>query len=242
MSNETNVLILGNHGSSLSTLADRVRSMGFRAVRAKTPQDAIDLAQERGFRFSVALVQPELATFEVASAFDDLRHRTDSHDLVVLATGIRPSTEERERLRAGGVELAIWQPVTDHALQFQLNRAAGRDRTAALRENQRVPTDWTTRVMVAGRAKSASLYSLSGGGAYLATNRPSLRGAEMAIDLPLPSGVLSVLGKVIYTNVPGNLHRSHLPTGMGVRFVRTPGTDREAICQSVEQEAAHYFV
>jgi hypothetical protein len=26
------------------------------------------------------------------------------------------------------------------------------------------------------------------------------------------------VGVVVYTNVPGNLHRSNLPVGMGVRF------------------------
>jgi len=69
-----------------------------------------------------------------------------------------------------------------------------------------------------GREKEALVYSVSPGGAFLATPRPSMRGARVSVQLPLPAGNLSLDGRVLYTNVPGNLQRPDLPVGMGVAF------------------------
>lgn len=242
MQEEPAILILGSHGAPMSSLADRIRQLGFRAIRAKTPRDALDLAQERGFRFPVGLIDSELPAPDLAQALSDLRRHSNSPDLVFLATGHPPDAAERRRLAQAGVEIALWHPVMDNALLFHLNRAVSHDPAVSLRGEQRVPTDWTTRAFVTGREKRVSVYSLSAGGAFLATRRPSQRGCALAIDLPLPSGVVSVLGEVVYTNVPGNLHRRCLPDGMGVRFLRTSATDRDAIGESVLETAARYLV
>jgi CheY-like chemotaxis protein len=238
---ETTVLVLGDHGLSLSDLSERIRSFGFRAVRAKTPQDALELAAERGYRFSAALIEASLPALDLGPALDRIRSRAGTPGMVLIATGAMPDAAERERLRGAGVHTALWQPVGDHALLFHLNRATGEE-GRHLRAAQRVPTEWRTRVMVAGRAKPASVYSLSSGGAYLATERPSMRGAELAIDLPLAEGTVSVLGRVVYTNVTGNLKRAHLPTGMGVAFVRTPPADADAISEGVAEIASRFYV
>ena len=65
--------------------------------------------------------------------------------------------------------------------------------------------------------------------ALLGIARVPLTHAEVAIDLPLPEGTLNLLGRVLYTNVPGNRQRAQLPVGMGVLFVRTPPSDHAAI-------------
>ena len=60
--------------------------------------------------------------------------------------------------------------------------------------------------------------------------------------LPLPSGRVSLLGRVLYTNVPGNLKRDHLPTGMGIAFVRTPPDQAAALESEVDGMAARFYV
>lgn len=235
------MLVLGDHGMALSELSDRIRGFGFRAVRAKTPHDALDLASERGYRFDAALIDSRLAAMDLSSALSEIQSRAGTREMIVLATGTEPDATDRARLREAGVSHALWQPIGDHALLFHLNRATSID-GAHFRAAQRVPTEWQTRVMVAGRPKPASVYSLSQGGAFLATARPSMRGAELALDLPLATGRVTVLGRVLYTNVPGNLKRSYLPTGMGIGFLRTPRDEADAIGSGVAEIASHYFV
>jgi hypothetical protein len=130
----------------------------------------------------------------------------------------RPDEEGLSRLRDAGAERALWDPVCDHTLRFVLNDTFARRNNSRRRSELRVPTDWSTSILVAGRRKSGRIYTLSTQGCYLATARPSIRGATAVIELPLPSGELRIAGGVVYTNVPGNLQKKKLPTGMALRF------------------------
>jgi hypothetical protein len=49
-----------------------------------------------------------------------------------------------------------------------------------------------------------------------------MRGATISVELPLPAGNVSLNGRVLYTNVPGNLQHDDLPLGMGVAFDSPP--------------------
>lgn len=78
------------------------------------------------------------------------------------------------------------------------------------------------QVFQAGRQKPARVYTLSSGGVYLETPRPTMRGARVEVELTIGAGPVRAAGVVVYTNVPGNLHRSNLPVGMGIRFSDVP--------------------
>jgi hypothetical protein len=78
--------------------------------------------------------------------------------------------------------------------------------------------DLAAQVFQAGRQKPARVYTLSSGGAYLETPRPTMRGARVEVEMAIGAGPVRAVGVVVYTNVPGNLHRTNLPVGMGVRF------------------------
>jgi DNA-binding response OmpR family regulator len=234
------ILILGDECSLLTSLAERIRNLGFRSLRAKTPDHAVDFACERGYRFAVGLLGPGTGSLDLDASLAALRARTRSPSLSFIAVGDRPEDEEIGRLRQAGVRTALWHPIGEHALLFQLNAALGDGDQALLREDERAPTDWISRYHIGGRPKQGKIYSLSGGGAFIATPRPSVRGAQLALELPLPEGPLDLLGQVVYTNVPGNLHRDLLPDGMGVRFVDAPSEHRTAIRHIVSQTLAAY--
>ena len=121
------------------------------------------------------------------------------------------------------MELALWDPIDEHTLRFQANRAlASSEIVRGSRGSLRAPADWPVAVWTGTRRKPARIYSLSAGGAFLSTGRPSLPQARLRIDLPASPGPLRLQARVVMTNVPGNLIRDNLPTGMGVRFEQTP--------------------
>jgi CheY-like chemotaxis protein len=237
---ESCVLVLGEPSTSLSALAENVRRLGFRTVRAKTPPDAVSLAIERRLHYGVALLPADLPVVDLSQALDTLRRAAQSPELTAIATGQMPSEEERGRLRHAGVGLALWEPIGEHALRFYLNRALFPARERVQRGRERMPTDWSARVYTAGRAKPASVYSLSPTGVYLETRRPSQKGAQVAVALQLPDGEVSVAGCVVYTNVPGNLQRRRLPNGMAVHFTEMTELASRALERGVSSCAARF--
>jgi CheY-like chemotaxis protein len=236
------ILVLGGHATPLASLAERMRRLGYSVARAKTPLDALDLSQERGCRFAVALVETTLPVVNLERALSELRARAGEDDLVFIAAGNRPDAERREQLRRADVKLALWEPVGDHALRFQLNRALAGGRPDWLRGDLRIPTEMPVRIFSAGREKRATVYSLSRGGAFLETARPSPTGADLAIELPAPAGNIGVAARVLYTNVPGNLQSSKLPGGMGIRFTEISAATQRAIERTVSERAAFFMV
>jgi len=235
MSNDDRpVLILGQHDPALGDLTERIRGLGYRARRIKTAEEALDVAQERREQARAIVMEADLPALDLSRAVGTLRARlADGRPDAIIAAGSRPDDETLERLRQAHITLALWGTVGDHTLRFQLNRASTEEHLLSLRQDRRIPTEWGAILHVSGRRKHTGLYSLSGGGAYLATPRPSLRGAELAVELPLPGGTVDVAGRCLYTNVPGNLHDVTLPDGMGVEFVALDHDVRRALDETI---------
>lgn len=238
MTAPTSVLALGGHGSQAWALAERASKLGFRVVRSKTPEEAIALRAERGFQFGAVLIDSQFPATDLRNALEAIRSRLESSELAFIATGPCPDDETRARLKDGGVELALWDPIGDHTLRFQLNRALANIHPNFMRGEPRVPTDWRVCVFMGGRQKSADVYSISRGGAFLATPQPSMFGSEIAVEFPLPTGRTTMDARVIYTNVPGNLKSPKLPNGMAVRFNALGGDEIQAIHAVVSQTSA----
>ncbi len=240
---ERPVLIVGQHDPRLGDLTERIRGLGYRARRIKTAEEALDLAQERGVQARGIVIEADLPALDLGRAVSILRARlADGRPDAVIAAAEYPDGEALDRLRDAGVTLALWGPVGDHTLRFQLNRASAEEHLLSLRQDTRIPTDWNAVLAVGGRRKRTSVYSLSGGGAYLATARPSQRGAEVAVTLPLPDGAIDLAGRVLYTNVPGNLHDQTLPDGMGLEFVAVPSDKRRALEETIRSVEDRYLV
>jgi hypothetical protein len=219
LENARTVLFVDCGSHPLLELATRARRVGFRVLRAKTPEDAREALRDGRHAVGAVVIPPDLEAPDLALAVEGFRELVPDRELSVLVGGPRPGSSECGRLRDAGAELALFEPLDDHTLRFQLNRAAaGPPSGLAERRALRVPTDWPVRVRMGGREKPARVYCVSSTGAYLATSRPSFRGSLIYLTLPLPGGPVDVAGRVVMTNVPGNLVRENLPLGMAVQF------------------------
>lgn len=136
-----------------------------------------------------------------------------------ISVGEPPSEPDRKKIRKAGVRLALWNPICEATLRFQIHRAINGDwHGLGHRDHPRVPTAFHCTVTVGARKKETLIYSLAESGAFLATQRASMDGARLSLELCLPDGSISTPASVVYANVPGNLQRPGLPLGMGVRF------------------------
>jgi hypothetical protein len=234
------VLILGE--GDLETRAivpERLRRLGLVPGRAR---DAVDLAarcHDPKLAFLVILLAKGRLPNEIAALPSAVRHRIAAGELSALAVGERPSEDQRKQLRQAGVQLAVFEPFDERALRFQVNRAlAASPRGGKLRVDARAPIHWPVAVRVADRRKGAETYTVATGGAFLETARPSMVGARLDLELPLPRGVAVVHGWVVHTNVTGNLANPALPSGMGVRFCDPRPDVIEEISQLVRERTA----
>ncbi len=236
MSTQKSVLLLDDVGGPMAALAERLRELGFRALRTKTPADGLRLVQSATLGVGAVLVPPDLPVADLAGTLAALRAHASEETLEFLVVGRRPGRAQREQLRAAGLHLTLWEPFEDGPLRFQVNRALDGGGDSAARRAQRVPTELQAHVRGAGREKVVSVYSLSVTGAFLATQRPWLPGTELELELPLEPCGVCVQCRVVYTNVSGNLQRGALPTGMAVAFEHVAPEFEQAIGRHVLDE------
>lgn len=242
MADPATLLLLHGGDSGLGIVSQRLRRLGYGNLGARGPAEALELGIERGLRFRAVMVAAPAVVANLATALDALRERAWEGHLGLLAVGPRPEPELREALRRAGVELAAFEPCEDGLLRFQLNRALAPHGAQADRAETRVPADLPARVHASGRSKPAMVRALSARGAFLETRRPSLPGVPVELELSLPPETVQVTGRVVYTNVPGNLQRAKLPTGMAVRFTEVPAGAERAIRHCVAERALSLVV
>lgn len=216
---EPTILVLDGSGAPRASLVLRLRRMGYRAIRAKTPEDAFEIVEEPRHHVTAAMIPPDLAVADLRAALDALSARSPAGRITYIVVGPCPAEEGMAELREAGLVLALWDPVDDARLRYQVNRAlAGIDSDLLRRGAMRAPLEIPARVVQAGRTKEARVYTLSTGGVYLDTARPAMRNASVEIELDFWPSPIRTAGVVAYTSVPGNLRRPNLPIGMGVRF------------------------
>lgn len=240
-----------------AALAERLGALGF-AVRSvagsaglaqslaeTAPRSAADAAAAPGAGAARApagiFLDLALADRALEASLRLLAPHLDSGEGTAIAFGPeRPEPARRRRLAEAGVALGLFGETDDAALRFQANRAFLRLRPRGrARRDLRAPGRGLVRVRGGGREKSARPYSLSTGGAFLETPRPSLRGARVELELDLAEACArpALRAEVVHTNVPGNLRRPGLPAGMGVRF-EDAGAAREALEAEVHARSA----
>jgi len=218
MPTQSTVLVLDGGGAPRGALTQRLRRLGYRTLRAKSPEQAFALVEEHRQQVAAALIPPDLAVIDLAAALAALAAGAPDGMISYIATGAGPGAEALAELRAAGVALALWEPFDDARLRFQVNRALARFWDRPQRGEPRAPIDVPAQFCHAGRQKNARVYTLSAGGVFLETQRPAVRNAAVEVEVPIGPGALRIAGTVLYTNVPGNLYHANLPVGMAVAF------------------------
>jgi hypothetical protein len=237
-------VLLYAFGGAAGDLAGRVRQLGYEAIVEDDPRSAAARVAKHDGAVRAGLLPVTFPLPQRGGELEQIQRVAGTAGIRFVAVGPRPGAEVEQRLRDKSVRLCLWTPFQDRELRFVLNRALfhptsnfhGRDRNK-VRHQLRAPTSLGARIILSGREKPALIYNLSVGGCYLETLRPTLVGASVEVALPLPHGEFRVSGRVLLTNVPGNLERSNLPRGMSIEFLRLAPDAREAIERYVHERA-----
>jgi len=225
--------------ADLRGLAARLEALGWSVARVETPCGTRALMVDRGGPTRAAVVALAGADPErLGPAVAALRALAPGRTLRVLGWGPEPDVPTRRRLRRAGVELALFEPLTDRDLRFQVNRALAPAKPPP-RTACRAPVPWSLLVRSGLRRISAPVYTVSAGGVFLASCRPLRPGRRLALELPLgPLLSPRARGRVVLANRPRDPEHPALPPGMAVRFEDLDGPSAAAIDRFVERRLA----
>lgn len=238
------VLVLESpRGLETMDLTRRLREIGVPSTITENFEEAQQLLLERRVDVGAILIPTYYESKSLKKELKKLVSASSPSGFGFVSVGESPSDSERKRLRKAGVKLALWNPVTEASLRFQINRAMHPDRSGAgSRNNPRVPAEFGCTITIGERKKDAVIYSLAETGIFLTSQRPSMKGAKIDLHLRLPGGPISTSGEVVYANVPGNLQRPGSPLGMGVRFDELEGDDLKRLRALISECAARLEV
>ena len=213
------ILLLGANAPDMELLRTRLIRIGYRVIPAKTPEQAHTFLRVAGTRIGAVIVPSEVPAMNLRAALDFMR-RLSPAPLTFLGAGREPGAEGRQRLRSAGIQIPIFDPLDLHTLRFQLNRALAAGRPLHRhRSTLRAPADWPVVVKSGVRQKEGRIYSISASGAYLSIAQPWMVKARVELRLAMPGAEsVTASGRVVMTNVPGNVMKRNLPFGMGVHF------------------------
>jgi hypothetical protein len=226
------LLALG-FGDGFNALAGRLRVLNYVALRADLTEEGVRALQRSGAPIRAVMLSSRHSLGDLSFALDRLRGHAPTGLLRFVAAGPRAGHAALGELSRAGVEFALWDPYDDAALRFVLNQASHDPRIEESRRSPRVPTRMLARVFSHVGEKTALVYNISEEGAFLETPRPTCDKGHIRLEIPLPSGTVTLAAQVITTNVPGNIEKNNLPMGMGLRFIDVPKEIRKALAEHV---------
>jgi hypothetical protein len=238
--NERSQVVLFGYGKAHDELAGRIVVLGYRALRAVDVDSAVDAIRRQDQPVRVVMF-PIDAPFVNRAA--DLRRMDDvsgALGLRAIVSDSQPDPAEIAALKRDGVRFALWKGFHDSDLRFTLNAALYDETRGQLRPSLRVPASLIVRVKSGAGEKAGMLYNLSTSGAYVETSRPSMPGGSITLTIEFPNGAIETTASVVFANVPGNLQKSNLPIGMGVKFSRISLAAAERIAKYVSERARGY--
>jgi hypothetical protein len=225
------VLVLESpKGLETMDLARRLREIGAPVTTAANFDEAEELLRADQDDFGALLIPTSYEPKQLKKALKALLSMGPPGCVNLISVGDPPSDSERKKLRKLGIKLALWNPIAEPNLRFQINRALHQGREGfGSRNNPRIPSQFGCTVSIGDRHKDAAIYSLAETGAFLVTPRASMKGSQVDLKLRIPGGTIETSAMVVYANVPGNLQRPGLPLGMGVHFDELERDDQKRL-------------
>jgi hypothetical protein len=229
------ILLVEGECDPMGALAPRLLALGAEVVSTQSADDAIRQLDDHAQVAHLVFLPIHGSPAELKKLLKSVRRARRRTRGRFVGVGEQPSAAERKRLESAGVEVCLWEPISDAQLRFALNEAGYEPGDGRSRSGDRVPTAILARIVTGTGQREAHVYSLSAGGAYLETARPTMAGGRLKLELPLPGGTVAVNARALYHNVLGNVRQDNLAVGMGVEFVDMDVATRAAIADYVDE-------
>lgn len=227
------ILLIENDSARSNALAAGLVRLGVEPIRVGSLAAAVDLVKSREYAIRGVLIPSDMTSPSLLKAMKSMRRREPA--LPGMVYGKPVDAGQRALLEKAHVLLALWDDYDEGMLRFQTNRLIFGDGKVSVRNSRRAPVRAPIRILVGGREKQGTLYSIGEGGCFIETARASMDGAHLHLIFHLGEVDYAIDGTVIFSNVPGNLQRPNLPLGMGVGFDDVPEQARWQLADFIRE-------
>ena len=104
------VLVIDGNDAPRGALVMRLRRMGYRALRAKSPEQAFALVEEPRHCVAAALIPPDLAVANLRAALESLSARSPGGSIEWILAGSCPNPRARAGARSSATVTASCTP------------------------------------------------------------------------------------------------------------------------------------
>ena len=235
-------LVVDDDQGSLGEIALHTLRLGVDVFYAKDRGEAWLLAAQEAHQIGAVLFPSTLDVDEITPIAECL----ESHALDVLRTlvviGKKPNEAARARLRAAGVELALWEPYDEGAFRSVVSCAMRPWYEHHARAETRIPTTLLGRATIGARRTDAIVVALSITGAFLETPSPFPKDTSITLEIRLPDGPLLVKARVVHARYPNSGDPLFHATGMGVEFTCLDSEDKERLHAFLKELADRFEI
>ncbi len=160
----------------------------------------------------------------------------------IVVTGPKPDEARRARLRELGVAWALWAPADLEDVRFIVTTAMVLPSEQWRRKEQRVPANLPVAINGPGGPKLGRLLSLSGGGAFVATDHLPEPGTRLRLGFYLDGDDVELDAEVVHVTPRPAAWTASFPRGIGIAFSDLTPETADEIREWVKRQLDHYAV
>jgi hypothetical protein len=235
-------LIVDDGDGGLGEVALRLIRLGIDVFYAKERGEGWLLAQQEAERIGALLVSPGVDCDGIDAIVDCLRSKAAGVSRTVVVIGPRADEATRVRLRASGVDWALWEPYDESALRMVVANAMTPKYEENSRKSPRLPTTLLARAFKGIRRKDGIVYTLSMDGAFLETAYPFDVGTRLTVEIELGGESLMAKADVIYSRSSNDSGKPGQPPGMGLAFRELDAASRTRLNRFLQEQEGRFAV
>jgi len=160
----------------------------------------------------------------------------------IVVTGPKPDEQRLAQLRGLGVAWALWAPADLEDVRFIVTTAMVLPSEQWRRKEQRVPANLPVAINGPGGPKLGRLLSLSGGGAFVATNHLPDPGTRLRLGFYLDGDDVELDAEVVHVTPRPAAWTASFPRGIGIAFADLTPETADEIREWVKRQLDHYAV
>jgi len=235
-------MMLDDGEGTLGNVALELTRLGVLILYTPFSDEAALLARQERGNIRLIVISPWTDLDLVRDLAQQLAPDLEGVPPPIVVTGPKPDEQRLAQLRELGVAWALWAPADLEDVRFIVTTAMVLPSEQWRRKEQRVPANLPVAINGPGGPKLGRLLSLSGGGAFVATNHLPDPGTRLRLGFYLDGDDVELDAEVVHVTPRPAAWTASFPRGIGIAFADLTPETADEIREWVKRQLDHYAV